>query len=210
MHSTGAPRVAHLEGDLVVHGKVLPVAPEVFVAAEIFGVLDRSLGRLVPDLGREGLIGAVGHDHAVEFAASLHQAENTHFSGRAPAALPFAPPAEVAFVGLDLAVERRPLALALFPEALPPGAVVAPHGRVADPQRAGGVVGGRSQHERFEDLPLPVPTLIAPLPSVELALPLPLPAPVRRLIAVPTQLSHQVLLVVSPVHRAASACTSFC
>ena len=67
-----------------------------------------------------------GTTHPVDLAAPLQQAENTHFSRRSPAALAFAPAAEVALVGLDLAAERRPFPLGLFPEALPPGAVV-PH-----------------------------------------------------------------------------------
>ena len=197
------------EGDLVVHGEVFAVAPEVVVAAELVGVVDRALDRMVPDLGHEGFLGAIGHDHAVDLAAPLQKAENTHFSRRSPAALAFAPAVEVALVGLDLAAERRPFTLALFPEALPPGAVVAPHGRVADPQGPSGVVGGRSQHEGFEDLPLETPLFIAPLAAAAGALPLLLPAPVRRHAALPAQLPHQVLLVVFPVHRAASACPSF-
>ena len=71
--------------------------------------------------------------------------KNAPFSRRAPAALAFAPPAEIAFVGRDLAAGRRPFPPAPLPEALPPGPVVAPHGRIADPQGPGGVVGGRSQ-----------------------------------------------------------------
>ena len=164
---------------------------------------------MVADLGHEGLLGAVGHDHAVDPATPLQQAENTDFSRRAPAALALAPSAKVAFVGLDPAAERRSFALGLFPEASPPGAVVVPHRRIADPQRAGGVVGGRSQHEGLEDLPLLAPLFVAPLAPATGTLPLPRRAPVRRRMAVPAQLSHQVLLVVSSFHRAASACPGF-
>ena len=99
--------LATLEGDLVIHGKVFAVALEVVVAAELVGVMDRALDRVVPDLGHQRLLGAVGHDHAVDLAAPLQQTENTDFSGRAPAALAFAPPAEAAFVGIAASISPQ-------------------------------------------------------------------------------------------------------
>ena len=126
---SGAVDVARAAGEdfLVVDREVFAVALEVVVAPELVGAIDRALDRVGPDLGHEGFLGAVGHDHAVDLAAPLQQAENTHFPRRSPAALPLAASAEAAFVGLDLAAERRPFPFGLFPEALPPGPVVAPH-----------------------------------------------------------------------------------
>jgi hypothetical protein len=164
-----------LKSHLVVDWEVFAVALEVVVAAELIGAIDRALDRMVPGLGDEGLLGAVGRDHAVDLAAPFQHVENTRFARRSPAPLALAPSAEAAFVGLDLTAERRAFTLDLLPEALPPGAVVAPHGRVADRQGPGGVVGGRSQHGGFEDLPLLAPPFIAPLAAAARALPLPLP-----------------------------------
>ena len=69
------------EGDLRVDRQVFPVALEVDGAAELVGEIDRALAGVGPDFGPERLLGAVGHDHAVDLAAPLQQAENTHFPG---------------------------------------------------------------------------------------------------------------------------------
>ena len=106
------------------------------------GADPRALGDLADDLGDERLAGGVGNDLAIHLAVPLKDAEHNGLAGSAPSALAAPLAADISFIGLDMAGQRR-LAVErahVFPDLMRH----AEGGRVADAQLALQFLGGHA------------------------------------------------------------------
>jgi hypothetical protein len=109
--------LARREALLMIYPEVFePVEHQPVVRAEAVGVDDALGDDLRADDLAQRLTRHVLDDAGVDLTVALQQAENGHFAGRAAPARAFAPPAEVALVGFDLAA-RGAVQFALTREA---------------------------------------------------------------------------------------------